>query len=169
MDNMPVSAVLFLSIPEELLITALGLLLFGITPRKHLLQLFLIAVLQALVSFSIRMLPLPFGIHTLVQIPLFALAVSLVLSLPYMGAFISILVSSTIYTVLDATFIPLLIKITGIPLSEILQSTSLRVMFFLPQGLTMLVLILIIAITGFRLFTLSDYRSARSRKQDGYH
>lgn len=169
MDNMPLAAVLFLSIPEELLITALGLLLFGISIRKHLFQLFLIAALQALVSFSIRLLPLPFGIHTLVQIPLFALAVTLVLRLPYVGAFICILVSSTIYTVLDATFIPLLMKITEIPISEVLQSTSLRVMFFLPQGLTMLGLILIIVTTGFRLFTISDYRSARSRKQDGYH
>ncbi|WP_236006052.1 hypothetical protein [Paradesulfitobacterium ferrireducens] len=166
---MPVSAVLFLSIPEELLITTLGLFLFGISVRKYWYRLFLIAVIQALVSFFIRLLPLPFGIHTFLMIPLFALAVSLVLNLPYIGAFVSILVSSTIYTVLDTTFIPLLIKITGIPVSEVLQSTPLRVMFFLPQGLTMLVLILIVATTGFRLFTLSDYRSAGSRKQDGYH
>lgn len=163
MDDMSLVTVLFLSIPEEFLITVLGFLLFGIGIRKRFRQLLLIATLQAVTSFFVRLLPLPFGIHTLVQIPLFAVAVWLVLGLPYLVSFTCILVSLTIYVVLDASFVTLLLKITHISMESVLKSTVLRELFFLPQGLTMLFVIFVIYFTGFKLFDLAHYSLTRSK------
>lgn len=163
MDNMSLGVILLLSIPEELLITVFGLLLFGFEIRQRFGRIFLIAVIQAFISFLVRLLPLPFGIHTLIQILLFAIPLQLILRLPYLHSLICILISATIYTVLDATFIPLLLHLTGIPLEAILDSTFLRVLFFIPQASAMLFLILFVYFSRFKLFNITNYRSTRSK------
>lgn len=140
MDKMPILAVFLISIPEEIMITALGLLLFGIKPQLRLLVL--IGVIQASISYLVRMLPIMFGIHTLLQGLLFTLVIWLVLRIPFRLALASMLVGVSIYTVIDATFVPLLLQVSGIPLEEVLSSTSLRILFFLPQGLTTFAILL---------------------------
>ena len=162
-NNMSLGVLLFLSIPEEFLITVLGLLLFGIGIRQRFGRISLIAVIQAFISFFVRLLPLPFGIHTLIQILLFAIPLQLILRLPYLHSLICILISATIYTVLDATFIPLLLQITDIPLEAVLNSTFLRVLFFIPQALTMLLFVLFLYFTRFKLFNMTNYRLNRSK------
>lgn len=161
---MQLGVVLFLSIPEELLITALGLLLFGIGFRKQPGKLLLVAIIQAAISFLVRQFPLPFGIHTIIQIPLFALPLTLLMGLPYLYSLVCILISGTIYTVLDASFVPLLLHLTGIPLEMIMNSTYLRVIFFIPQALTMLLIILLVYYKHFKLFDMKCHRSIRSKK-----
>lgn len=162
MDFMPILDVIFVSIPEELLITILGLLLLNVFVKKHLRTLLLVASVQAFISYFIRMLPMPFGIHTLIQLPLFALAITIFLKLPYILSLTSILVSGTIYTVLDATFIPNLLKITRTPLQQVLEHAWLRVLFFLPQAFTMIIFILLIHFTRFKLLDMSKYDIIRS-------
>lgn len=160
---MPLGVVLFLSIPEELLITVLGLLLFGIGFRKQIGRLLLIAIIQATMSFLVRQFPLPFGIHTIIQIPLFALPIALLMGLPYLYSLVCILISGTIYTVLDASFVPLLLHFTGIPLEMIMRSTYLRIIFFMPQALTMLLLILVVYYKHLKLFDMKYHRSIGSK------
>lgn len=167
MDNMPIGVLLLVSIPEEFLITMLGLLLFGIGIRQRFGRIFFIAVIQAFISYSIRLLPLSFGVHTLIQIMLFAIPLQLILHLPYLYSSICILVSSTIYTVLDSTFIPFLLQLTGIPLEAVLNGTILRVLFFIPQGLIMLLLVLVVYFKQIKLFDITNYRLIRS-KSDGH-
>lgn len=154
---MPLEVILLLSIPEELLITTLGLILFGIRVQKCFGKLFLIAIIQALISFCVRLLPLPFGIHTIIQIPLFSIPLLLILRVPYLYSLICILISATIYTILDVTFVPLLLQLTDIPLDIILKNTYLRVMFFIPQALTMFLFIFVIYFNKFKLFNLTNY------------
>jgi hypothetical protein len=163
MDNMPLAIILFASIPEEFLITTLGLKLFGFHIRLLIGRLVLVAVIQALISYAIRLLPLPFGIHTLIQIPLFAVPLYLLLRMHYLDSIIAILVSATIYTIFDATFIPFLLQITKIPLEAVLNSTTLRLLFFIPQALVMLILVLVVHFRRVRIFDLSNYRLTRRK------
>lgn len=166
MDYMPIIDLLLVSFPEELLITVFGLLLFGIGIRKNSGRIIIIAVLQALISFFVRKLPLPFGIHTLVQILLFALPLKLLLPLPFFVSLLCVLISGTIYTVIDATFIPLLLKLTGIPLETVLKSAMLRGLFFIPQALAMFLLVLIVYFKRIKLLNITNYKLTRS-KSDG--
>ena len=157
MDFMPLLDVIFVSIPEELLITILGLMLLSIKIKKRLSVLLLVAVVQATISYFIRMLPLPFGIHTLIQLPLFALTATLLLHLPFLLSLTSVLVSGTIYTVIDATFAPNMLKITGIPLQQVLEHAWLRIIFFSPQALAMVLIILLVHLSRFKLLDMSKY------------
>jgi len=148
-DKMPLVAVLLISIPEEIMISALGLMLFGIKPPIG--KLVLIGVVQATISYFVRMLPIIFGVHTLLQGLLFTVVIWLVLRVPFRFVLAAMLVSISIYTVIDATFVPMLLDITGIPLEVILNNARLRILFFLPQGVTMLLVVLLVYFFDFRL------------------
>jgi hypothetical protein len=55
MDKLSVPAILLISIPEEIMISALGLFLFGIRPKGRFLVL--IGILQSLISYLVRQMP----------------------------------------------------------------------------------------------------------------
>ncbi len=158
MESMPLLIVLFASIPEEFLITVLGLKLFGIRIRPLIGKIVVIAILQAVISFSVRLLPLPFGIHTILQIPLFALPLYLLLGLSYLYSLVVILISATLYTILDASIIPLLLYWTGIPLEAVLTNTTLRLLFFIPQFTVMLLLVIIVSLKKIKIFDINNYK-----------
>lgn len=157
MDNMPLITVLLISLPEEILLTAIGLQLFGI--RSSFRKIVLIGVLQAVFSYCIRFLPLVFGIHTLLQIPIFAFVIWLIIRIPFVIALLSILVSAAFYMVIDATFGPLLLYLTEIPLEQVLATPSLRILFFLPQGLTLFLITLFLYFYNVKIIDLRSYYS----------
>ncbi|MBZ4688509.1 MAG: hypothetical protein JG764_2142 [Clostridiales bacterium] len=163
MDTMPLITVLFVSCPEEMMISALGLLLFGIKP--NLRKIILIGFIQAVISFFIRLLPVPFGIHTLLQIPLFILVIFLIMRIPFLIAAVCLLVSFTIYVIIDATFAPLILNMTNIPLDQVLADGKLRILFFLPQGLVMLLVVLLVFFFNFKLIDLSTLIMSREDEE----
>lgn len=154
METLPTPVMLLISIPEEIMITALGLFLFGLRPKGRFLVL--IGVLQGLISYLIRQLPLFFGLHVIVQALLFALVVTLILKLPYRVSLTAMMVSVTIYAIMEAVFVPLLVVITELPLTVILTSIKIRSLCFLPQGLIMLIIIFLVRHYDIKLITLHD-------------
>lgn len=151
MDKLSVPAILLISIPEEIMISALGLLLFGIRPKGRFLVF--IGILQSLISYLVRQMPLFFGLHIIVQALLFALVITLILQLPYRISMTAMTVSITIYAVLEGIFVPWLVAITDIPLAVILASTKLRILYFLPQGIMMLIIVFLVHHYDFKLFS----------------
>lgn len=151
MDKLPVLAILLISIPEEIMISALGLFLFGIRPKGRFL--ILIGILQSLISYLVRQLPLFFGLHVIIQALLFALVITLIIQLPYRVSLTAMTVSITIYAVMEAIFVPLLVAITDVPLAVILASTKLRILYFLPQGIMMLIIVFLVHHYDFKLFS----------------
>lgn len=154
MDPRALPAVLLVSIPEEIMITALGLLLFGIRLRGRILVL--IGIIQGLVSYVVGQLPILFGLHVIAQVFLFALVITLILQLPYRVSLTAMMVSATIYVVLEAAVVPLLLVITKLPLTEILTDARLQLLCLLPQGLLMLILIYIVYRHNIKLLNLQD-------------
>ncbi|MBS3988122.1 MAG: hypothetical protein KGZ38_09185, partial [Erysipelothrix sp.] len=57
---------------------------------------------------------------------------------------------------IDATIVPILLETTGIPLETILASAKLRILFFLPQGAAMLLIVLLVYYLDFKLI---DYNN----------
>ncbi|KJS22960.1 MAG: hypothetical protein VR72_03470 [Clostridiaceae bacterium BRH_c20a] len=161
MDTMPLITVLLISLPEEILLTAVGLQLFGI--KLSFRRLVLIGALQAMVSYCIRLLPLAFGIHTMLQIPIFALVIWLIIRVPYLIALTCILVSASFYMVIDATLGPLLLHLTGIPLEQVLATPSLQILFFLPQGLIVFFIVLLLYFYDLKIIDLGSYYSNRCK------
>lgn len=161
MDKMPLITVLLISLPEEILLTAIGLQLFGL--RAGFLKLLLTGLLQATFSYCIRFLPLAFGMHTLLQIPIFALVIWLIIRIPYSIALLCILVSASFYMVVDSTLGLLLLYLTGIPLEQVLATPSLRIFFFLPQGLIVFFILLFLYFYNIKIIDLRDNYSNRCK------
>lgn len=141
MDNMPVSSVLLQSLPEGLIIIALGLVLIGqkLWPGK----IIMIAALSALAMFLIRRLPLIFGLHTIIGV--FVLTILLILiykvrpKMAFAGALLAI--AGLITTQLLVSSVVL--YITGLTVQQVLSSTVLRVIVPIPEELVLALITLL--------------------------
>lgn len=154
MDLRVLAALLLVKIAEQIMITALGLLLFGIRLKGSVLVL--IGVLQGVISYAVDQLPILFGLHIIAQVFLFALVITLILRLPYRVSLTAMMVSATVYVVLEAMMVPLLVLVTKLPLTEILTDVKLELLCLLPQGLLMLLLIHVVYRYDIRLLNLQD-------------
>lgn len=132
-------SIFLISFPEAILVTALGFMLVGIRPLWR--DLLLIGVLQAAVAYIVRGLPVPFGIHSILQIIFFTLNILLITRLPYRIVLLASLLGLIFNCSVETLFLPFMLRITGYSMSDVLAYTSIRISFFLPQALVMLIFI----------------------------
>jgi phosphotransferase system glucose/maltose/N-acetylglucosamine-specific IIC component len=85
--------------------------------------------------------------------------------IPFLIAAVCLLVSFTIYVIIDATFAPLILNMTNIPLDQVLADGKLRILFFLPQGLVMLLVVLLVFFFNFKLIDLSTLIMSREDEE----
>lgn len=111
MDHMTTLELLFISLPEAMLVAALGITLTGF--RLRLDQLLLIGILQALVSYIIRSSTIPFGLHTIILLLLFILIIHSVTHLNLVPSALAGLIGLTVFASVETIIFPNLIKITG--------------------------------------------------------
>jgi len=132
-------SLLFISFPEAILVTALGFLLIGIRPWWR--DLFVIGVIQACFSYIVRLSPVSFGFHSILEIFLFTLNIRLVTRLPYRIVLLVSLLGLIFYGSVETVVAPLMLYVTGYSVSDILNYTFIRILFFLPQAMIMLIFI----------------------------
>ena len=161
MDHMNIFSLLLVSFPETVLVTALGFMLVGIKPRWR--ELIIIGVLQSAIAYIARSLPVPFGIHSILQMFLLTLNILLITRLPYRIVLVVAMLGLIIYCSVETVSIPVMLRITGYSMSDVLAHTAIRTLFFLPQALVMLIFI---ATCNFLKISLIDNFSACA--QAGY-
>lgn len=149
MDKMDLASLLLVSFPETMLTIALGFLLVGIRPRWR--DLLLIGALQIPVAYVTRALPLPFGVHTIIQILFFTLNVFLVTRLPYRIVLLASLLGLIIILAVESVVAPFMYRITGYSINYVYGHTLIRFSFFLPKALVMLIIIGICKVCKFSL------------------
>lgn len=161
---------LLISFPEAMLVGLLGLSILGFKPG--LKQILSIGFIEAAVSYLILSLPIPFGIHTILQFITFTLIIYFVMFIPYKISFLATLLGLSIYASVEAVSMPLLLNLTGYSVTMVLNNFWLRLTFFLSQVIILILLILIVRrynvkLTEYRnLFFKTDafYQSIRSFK-----
>ncbi|MEW6275551.1 MAG: hypothetical protein AB1556_10645 [Bacillota bacterium] len=131
MDKMPLTALVFQSIPESIILFALGLTLMGVPLRwKRIVPA---AVILSLISYFVRGFPLPYGTHTLVH--LFAMCALLIIffrtTLP--AAATGALLSLVTLGIIEIILWPIIFLITGRGIKEIWTQPVLRVLVPLPE------------------------------------
>lgn len=75
MEKMTLLSLLLVSVPEAVLVAALGFLLVGI--RINLSSLLIIGLLQGGVAYLVRLSPVFFGLHSILEAGLFLLILRL--------------------------------------------------------------------------------------------
>ena len=166
MDTMTLFSLLMVSFPEAILVAILGFLLVGLRPWWR--DLLIIGVLQAGFSYIIRLLPVPFGLHSILEIFLYILNIRLVTHLPYKIILLISLLGLIFYGSVETVTIPFMLHITGFSLLDVLNHTYIRIFFFLPQALIMMIFIAACKFFNISLISYSQeyVRSGRLSKTE---
>ncbi|HBQ25844.1 MAG TPA: hypothetical protein DD791_05575 [Syntrophomonas sp.] len=154
MYSIPWYIAIFESIPETFLIIFLGTALFNIFILR--IKIFHASVLSAGASFFIRLLPLPFGIHTFIGLIVISCLVWLFGELSWWVAFICTLAGMVCLLVLQSLMIPVMLPVLGLEYSELAKQPWLNVFLFIPQGLLMAVAVLFVKSKKVYLYDLHE-------------
>ena len=152
MDVMPLQAVIFISIPEAYLIILMGFTFIGVKP--DLKRLGVVAAAQALCSYLIRSLPLPFGVHIILQLFPMAILVKFIIGYKWKHVLLGVFLGAAIFTgILDSLYIPLVVRI--VPFEVIYNNPWVRIAVSIPEQLAMLVIILLCKKYNFKIVNFS--------------
>ncbi len=157
MDQMTVLQLLLISLPEAMLVAALGITLAGFGPRPG--QLFIIGIFHALVSYIIRSSQVPFGLHTIVLLLAFILIIYAVTRLNLITSTLAGLSGLTVFAVVEMLIAPQLLKITGYTYEQALNDPILRIYFFLPEAAA--IILIIILCRRYRINILSYWKKTK--------
>ncbi|CEP69447.1 Uncharacterized [Moorella glycerini] len=135
MDIMPWTALVFQSIPEEIILVTLGLALVGEYPRMK--GIVVVGIIGAVFSFYFRRLSLDFGVHTLALIIALALAIRLILRLNFFKGLIASSLGILALGIVESISIPIVSNLTGISVATALHDPWLRVLFPLPDEIVL--------------------------------
>lgn len=133
---------LIISFPEATLVGLVGLSILGLKPTPK--QVLSIGFVQAVFGDFTSLLPLPFGIHTVLQLFFFPSVVYLIMDIPYKFSFLVSLLGASIYILVEAISFPLLLTLTGFSLPEIVNNIWIKTAFFLPQAIILIWIIYLI-------------------------
>ncbi|HZD60584.1 MAG TPA: ATP-binding protein [Anaerolineae bacterium] len=142
MEEFSLPVLLFASFPEAILMVLLGSSLFSIKPTVK--QILLIGSIQAIFGITIRMLPFPFGIHSILQFISFSLLLYAVMHIPYRVSLMITLSAFAIDIIVQIIGFGSLLNLTGLSFSDVFNDDWLQVAFFMPGAIIVLLIILLI-------------------------
>lgn len=131
-------------IPECIAVVFLGLAL--VERRLNIRKALLPGLIQAIVLYLIRLLPWPFGIHTLIAVLSLSILLLFFAGGPYSKALI---VSIFVYLILglfELTFLPLASYFLKIPLEKIYDYLVDNLLLYILSGLPQVVLMILLAV-----------------------
>lgn len=142
MDHMTLPILIFISIPETILVILTGFSILGYKPSlKHI---FTIGIFQSVFSFFIRSFSPVFGVHFLLQIVTFSLVVHLVMLFPFRISMLAVFLGVVVFSTVEAITAPALFTITEVSLSEVLNDFWLRFSFFIPEAIILTLIVFLI-------------------------
>lgn len=138
MDLMPLSALILQSIPETIIVLIAGLALSGLEIKKNTKKLIAIGILNGLSSYFIRSLPIPFGVHTLLHLPLLMVLLKYFLNISFKQGILVIMLGSLVQIIIEIIYVPVAALLLNMPISEIIKDPILRILVPWPYLLIML-------------------------------
>ncbi|MGB9846105.1 MAG: hypothetical protein ACPLRH_01210 [Desulfotomaculales bacterium] len=141
MEKMTLLSLLLVSVPEAVLVAALGFLLVGI--KINFPSLLVIGLLQGGIAYLVRLSLVFFGLHSILEAGLFLLILRLVTRLPFKVVTLAGLLGLLVYMSIEMISAPFFLSLARYSLTEVLQSGHLRIFFFLPEALFMVLFIVL--------------------------
>ncbi len=143
MENLariPLLALLIQGLPENIALVSLAFVLAKIPLQWK--KILFIAVVSVIIAYFVRLLPIGFGIHTILIVEVLFLLLIKLGKATVINALRASLISLVILTVVEMVCLNLIVYISGIPLETLFANTATRILVALPQ----VVIISIIAI-----------------------
>ncbi|MCL6480014.1 MAG: GHKL domain-containing protein [Peptococcaceae bacterium] len=130
-----------ISLPEAMLASYLAIHLMGRKPR--LAEVALIGLIQAVIAFFVRILPIPVGLHTILLVITLSALICIISRMVFWIALIGTMVVVIINGLEELGAIYLITNITGQTLQNLIDDPHKRLLYFIPTALTMLATIVI--------------------------
>lgn len=127
MDSMPLSALILQTLPEEIIILMVGYALSGMDFAKDFRRILTAGIFSGLASFLIRSLPIPFGLHTLLTVPVLVIFIKYFLRLSYKNSFIVFLLGLLSLFIVEMIYVPFVAAVLNIPISSLITDPLLRI------------------------------------------
>lgn len=159
---MSLMSLVLVSLPEAILIAMLGFQLAGIKVTTQ--QIVTIGTLQTVVAYFTRFAPVPFGLHTIMQLAFFILILRIITGISIEIVVVTALIGVIVYLSLETVITPTILNLTGYSLNEVITSHSMRIIFFLPQATATFFIFLACKRYHFRLIDYSYKKNGTMRK-----
>lgn len=140
MDKMPFLAVLLQSFPESILLFSLGCAVWGM--KLNFTKIIPAAAISALVSWGIRALPFPFGVHSLIGIVVLTILFLLFFRMPAIEAVVATLFSLGSLLTVEVIVHPFINSIFHIQkFSDVWKDVFLRIVVCYPLFVLLILLL----------------------------
>jgi len=133
--KIPLLALIFQGIPEGIAVLTLAWVITK-APMEWK-KIIPIAILLSLVSYGVRLLPITFGIHTIILIGLMFFALIFLGKISINPALIASIISMLGITVAEAGCLSLLMPLFGVTPEMLFTNTTIRILITWPQVLVL--------------------------------
>ena len=157
--SIPWYTALFITIPETFLALLVGFKLYNISVSKR--KVALLAISNAAFGYIISFLSIYFGLHTLIMLVFLALLSYSLLKIEFAQALIAVFTGIIILVITEIALMPVILEMFSLNLGDLAETPWLNFTLFLPSGLVILILNVLIEKYN---FTLYDLNSAKNKK-----
>lgn len=154
MDFMPLIPFLGVSVPESFVLYYMVLAIA--CKRESPLSIIALSLLTSLFSYTVRSIPMVFGIHTILQVVLMIILLNIFLQLPWRAAAAIMILASAILGLAEGFFVPFLSWIFSLDLDRIISDPLLRILFTLPHLIFLAALSYIVIKKNWRLSLITQ-------------
>ena len=148
---------LFQGVPESLAVTSLAVVLSG--QALKLRPVMMVGLPQAVSAFLVRLLPISFGIHTVILLVLLSIWLTLILKIRLSRSLPAALVTVILLGAAEVGVFSIVLPLWGITFEQIMQNDLLLIVICLPQ--TILIFALALGIEW--------WKTKRHKKSGEYH
>ncbi|ACV61344.1 signal transduction histidine kinase regulating citrate/malate metabolism [Desulfofarcimen acetoxidans DSM 771] len=127
--NELIITLILISIPQSLVVNILAAQLLGIYKKEIIKQLILVGLIDGLISFTVYMLRLPYGLHMVVNLFLFIFVAQLLLGIHMNQAVYLTITAYAAALIFESGVVAVMLFITGLSLDELIDNFNLRLTF----------------------------------------
>lgn len=129
--SIPLSALIFQGIPEQLAVVTLTFVLANVRIKR--INVVITGAILAIIAYVIRLLPVTFGIHTIINLGLLFIILVQVFKTPVFIALISAMTTLLVLILLETSILYSLFMLFGINLTVFQENDLIRILVTLPQ------------------------------------
>ncbi|MFZ5645262.1 MAG: sensor histidine kinase [Bacillota bacterium] len=140
-----------ISFPEALVVSFFVITFMG--GRGRLPEIILIAIIQAVIAYIVRTLPIPMGMHTVIQAVSYMLLISLITRISIWASSVGIIVVLIINILVEISVLRIVTAATGLSIVELVNDHYNRFLLFVPVASIMFIIAVL-----FRRFNITFVR-----------
>jgi len=160
----PYMSILFMltiSFPEAMLMAYFAIQFMGGKPK--LPEIVLIGLIQSVVAFIVRTLPIPIGLHTILLILSIATLIFVISRMPLWASLIGVIIGIAFYLLQEIFTGQIMLNISGMTMHDVVNHPYMRIIFFFPSVVVMLGVITLCKKYQINFGRIANWQSLREK------